>query len=332
MTASWENSRLLRAARRRTVDRVPVWLMRQAGRYLPEYRRIRERVGFAELCRRADLCAEVMISTVERLGVDAAILFSDLLLILEPMGLHLEYASGGPVIRNPVRTPTEVDRLAELEDLGPLDYVFEAVAKTRAGLAAELPLIGFVGAPFTLAAYAIEGGASRHYLRAKGLMYDDEPAFAALLGRLARAVVRFANAQIDAGAQLVQIFDSWAGCLGVEDYQRHIVPHMAAIIQGIRPGVPVICFATGNPALLPLLSRAGADRAELVVGVDWRIRLADAWKMVGYDRAVQGNLDPALLLGPEKQPNTPVQNVLAMIDEVHAFPCRWAETEAGQGG
>ncbi len=358
MTASWESSRLLLAARRRPVDRVPVWLMRQAGRYLPEYRRVREKVGFAELCRRADLCAEVMVSTVERLGVDAAILFSDLLLILEAMGLRLEYAPSGPVIHDPIQAPAEVDRLAELEDVGPLDYVLEAVAKTRAGLAAELPLIGFVGAPFTLAAYAVEGGASRHYLRAKGLMYGDEPAFAALLGRLGRAVVRLANAQIDAGAQLVQIFDSWAGCLGAEDYQRHVLPHMAAVIQGIRPGTPVICFATGNPALLPLLSRAGAGRAELVVGVDWRVRLADAWKIVGYDRAVQGNLDPAVLLGPEKEvrrrtreileqtagrpghifnlghgvlPQTPVENVLAMIDVVHSFPCRWAEPDATGG-
>ncbi len=352
MTASWENSRLMQAARRRPVDRVPVWLMRQAGRYLPEYRRVREKVGFAELCRRADLCAEVMVRTVERLGVDAAILFSDLLLILEAMGLRLEYTAGGPLIRNPIQTPREVDRLAELEDVGPLDYVLEAVSKTRALLAAELPLIGFVGAPFTLAAYAIEGGTSRHYLRTKGLMYGDELAFAALLGRLARAVVRLANAQIDAGAQLVQIFDSWAGCLGAEDYQRHVLPHMAAVIQGLRPGVPVICFATGNPALLPLLSQAAAGRAELVVGVDWRVRLADAWRAVGYDRAVQGNLDPAVLLGPEKEvrrrtleileqtagrpghifnlghgvlPQTPVENVLAMINVIHAFPCRWAE-------
>jgi len=345
----WEDSRLMRAARRQPVDRVPVWLMRQAGRYLPEYQRIRSKVGFAELCRRPDLCAEVMVSTVERLGVDAAILFSDLLLILEAMGLRLEYPAGGPAIRNPIRKPGEVDRLAELEDVGRLDYVLEAVTKTRRALADELPLIGFVGAPFTLAAYAIEGGASRHYLHTKRLMYGDEPAFAALLGRLTRAVTRVANAQIQSGAQLVQVFDSWAGCLAAEDYQRHILPHMTVLLRQIAPGVPVICFATGNPALLPLLSRAAEGRSDVVIGVDWRIRLADAWQMVGYDRAVQGNLDPAVLLGPEREvrrrtqeileqsagrpghifnlghgvlPDTPVQNVLAMIETVHAFPCR----------
>jgi uroporphyrinogen decarboxylase len=336
----------MKAVRREPVAHTPIWLMRQAGRYMPEYRELRQKVSFLELCKNPDLCAEVMLEAVERLGVDAAIIFSDLLLILEPMGIDLEFSAGeGPVLKNPIRTAADVDRMGELETVEPLNYVMETVRKTRAGLSESLPLIGFAGAPFTLAAYTIEGGSSRDYRRAKSLMYTDTGAWDALMGRLARAVTVYLNAQIDAGVQLVQIFDSWVGCLGVDDYRRYVLPHTRSVIESLRPGTPVIHFATGNPALLPLLVEAfGKRKHEAVVGVDWRIRLDDAWRVIGHDKSIQGNLDPAVLLAEPVEirrrvkeilrqaagrpghifnlghgvlPQTPVENVLALIDAVH---------------
>jgi uroporphyrinogen decarboxylase len=331
----------MKAARGQPAARVPIWLMRQAGRYLPEYREIRRKTGFLDLCKDPALCAEVMLRTVDRLGVDAAILFSDLLPILEPLGLCLEFAAGeGPVIHNPVREPEDVGRLRELESMDGLEFVVEAVRKTRAGLPERLPLIGFAGAPFTLACYAIEGSASRDYTRVKTFMYRDRGAWDALLGLLARAVARYLNAQVDAGAQVVQLFDSWAGCLGPDDYRRYVLPHSRAVIAAIRPHAPVIHFATGNPALVPLLSEAGGS----VIGIDWRTRLDDAWRAIGYAKGIQGNLDPAVLLSHPAEirrrakeildqaagrpghifnlghgvlPQTPVENVLALIDAVH---------------
>jgi uroporphyrinogen decarboxylase len=351
MPPAWHNSPLMKAARRETAPHTPVWLMRQAGRYMPEYRHLRQSTSFLELCKTPDLAAQVMLDAVERLGVDAAILFSDLLLILEPMGIALEFSAGeGPVLGNPIRTAADVDRLSELETIEPLDFVIETVRKTRAGLPDALPLIGFAGAPFTLAAYAIEGGSSRDYRRAKALMYTDTGAWDALMGRLARAVTLYLNAQIDAGVQLVQLFDSWAGCLGVDDYRRYVLPHTRSIIESLRPGVPAIHFATGNPALLPLLVEAfGKRKRDAIIGVDWRIRLDDAWRTVGHDTAIQGNLDPAVLLtnpleirrrakeilrqaagrpghifnlGHGVLPQTPVENVVALIDAVHELSSR----------
>jgi uroporphyrinogen decarboxylase len=319
----------------------PIWLMRQAGRYLEEYRQVRERVGFLELCKNSQLCAEVMIATVQRLGVDAAIIFSDLLPILEPMGIELEYTGGGPVIHNPIRAADGVDRLKELESVEPLEFVMETVRQTRAGLPEQIPVIGFAGAPFTLASYAIEGGSSRSFLRTKSLMYGDAAAWEALMSRLARAVARYLNGQIAAGAQAVQLFDSWVGCLGVEDYRRYVLPYVRGVFAALPADVPAIHFGTGNPALLPLMAEAGGS----VMGIDWRIELDEAWRQVGHDRAVQGNLDPAVLLtepgmvrreakrildqaagrpghifnlGHGIHPQTPVENVLALVDEVHA--------------
>ena len=337
----WHDGLFMKAARREPVERTPIWLMRQAGRYQPEYRAIREKTTFLELCKNPALSAEVMLMAVDQLGVDAAIIFADLLPILEPMGMDLEFAAGeGPVIHNPIREAADVERLVELDDLGPLEFVMETVRKTRAGLDERLPLLGFAGAPFTLASYAIEGGASRNYARTKTLMLTDPGAWDALMGRLARAVTRYLNAQIDAGAQAVQLFDSWAGCLGPDDYRRYVLPHTRSIIDAITPGVPVINFATGNPALLPLLSEAGGS----VIGIDWRVRLDDAWRAVGYDKAVQGNLDPTVLLtnpdeirrqakalldqtagrpghifnlGHGVLPQTPVENAVALVDAVH---------------
>jgi uroporphyrinogen decarboxylase len=325
--------------------------MRQAGRYMAEYRELRQTTSFLDLCKNPSLCAEVMLTTVEKLGVDAAIIFSDLLLILEPMGIGLEFSTGeGPILPNPIRTAAEVDRLLELETIEPLQYVIETVRKTRAGLPESLPLIGFAGAPFTLAAYAIEGGSSRDYRSVKTLMYNDIGAWDALMSRLARAVTLYLNAQIDAGAQLVQLFDSWVGCLGPEDYRTYVLPHVRSVIESLRPSVPVIHFATGNPALLPLLSEAfGKKPRPAVVGVDWRIRLDDAWRTIGHDKAIQGNLDPAVLLAAPVEirrrakeilrqaagrpghifnlghgvlPQTPLENVLALIDAVRELSSR----------
>lgn len=342
----WHHSPLMKAARREPADRVPIWLMRQAGRYMAEYRQLRRDTSFLELCKNPQLCAEVMLMTVEKLGVDAAIIFSDLLLILEPLGLRLEYsAAEGPVLHNPVRRPEDVDRLAELESLEELDYVMETVRRTRAGLAEELPLIGFSGAPFTLAAYAVEGGSSRNYRNVKTLMYNDAGAWSELMGRLSRAIILYLNAQIEAGAQVVQLFDSWVGCLGVDDYRRYVLPHSRAVIEGVKSGVPLIHFGTGNPALLPLQSQAGGD----VIGADWRVRLDDAWEAIGPDRAIQGNLDPVVLLSNPAEirrrageildqaagrpghifnlghgvlPQTPVENAIALVDAVHELGSR----------
>lgn len=335
------NSTFMRACRLEPTDYTPIWLMRQAGRYMPEYRRIREQHGFLELCRNPQLCSEIMCTAVERLGVDAAILFSDLLPILQPMGMDLEFAQGeGPLIHNPVREAADIDRVLELESAAALDFVMEAVRQTRADLPAKIPLIGFAGAPFTLASYAIEGGASREFLHTKTLMYRDAAAWESLMSRLSRAVILYLNGQIAAGAQAVQLFDSWAGCLGPDDYRRFVLPFVRQVIAGITPGVPVISFATGNPQLLPLLGEGGAA----VVGVDWRVRLDDAWRMIGPGHAVQGNLDPLALLGDANQlrqraadilqqaanrpghifnlghgvvPQTPVDNARALVNIVH---------------
>jgi uroporphyrinogen decarboxylase len=343
---TWHDSVWMKAARREPTDFTPVWLMRQAGRYQPWYRAIRAKTGFLELCKSPRLCAEVAVRAVEELGVDAAILFSDLLLVLEPMGLELRFDdSGGPAIRNPIREPADVDRLAELEDVGRLGYVMETVRLTRARLDDRLPLLGFSGAPFTLASYAIEGGASRDYRRTKAFMLNHPAAWNTLLERLARSVGRYLVAQLAAGAQAVQLFDSWVGCLGPEDYRRSVLPHSQAVILAILPGAPVVHFGTGNPALLPLRTAAGGD----VIGVDWRIGLDDAWQAIGHDRAVQGNLDPAALLGDAREmrrrvqttldqaggrpghifnlghgvlPETPVENAIGLVRAVHELSRR----------
>lgn len=303
----WQDSLFLRACRGEKTERTPVWLMRQAGRYMQEYRSVRGTTTFLELCKNPSLCSEIMCTAVGRLDVDAAILFSDLLPILEPMGLNLEFAQGeGPVIHNPVREGKDLERVRELEEVSSLDFVFEAVRQTRRDLPSHIPLIGFAGAPFTLASYATEGGASRNYLHTKTLMYGDPGAWQELMQRLSRSIVRYLNAQIAAGCQAVQLFDSWVGCLGTDDYRRFVFPYVQSIISGITPGVPVIHFGTGNPALLPLMAEAGGD----VVGVDWRIRLDDAWERIGHERSVQGNLDPLVLLAPQSYIRQRVQEVL----------------------
>ena len=343
---AWDDSPFMRACRRLPAPYTPIWLMRQAGRYMAEYRAVREKTTFLELCKNPELCSEVMCTAVERLGVDAAIIFSDLLPILEPMGMELEFVAGdGPKIDNPVREAIDVQRVLELENVDSLHFVVETVAQTRRDLPANIPLIGFAGAPFTLASYAIEGGSSRSYLHTKTLMYREPTAWHELMQRLSRSIVLYLNAQIAAGAQAVQLFDSWVGCLGPDDYRRYVMPHVARIAEELTPGAPLIHFATGNPALLGPMTEAGGD----VIGVDWRIGLADAWQIIGEDRAVQGNLEPLVLLanrgtiatrateildavagrpghifnlGHGVLPQTPVDNVRFLVDFVREKSAR----------
>ncbi|MDA1000083.1 MAG: uroporphyrinogen decarboxylase, partial [bacterium] len=250
---SIENAPFLRACRGEAAGYTPIWIMRQAGRYMREYRELRARVSFIELCERPDLATEATVTAAEVLGVDAAIIFSDILLILRPMGMELEYAKGeGPVLHNPVREAKDLDRL-EVAAPDSLSFVYEAIRQTRAALPAGLPLIGFSGAPFTLAAYMIEGGGSRNFTETKRFMYADPGAWNALMEKLVRGLIPYLNAQIEAGAQAVQLFDSWVGCLGPEDYKTFVQPHSRALIEGIRPGTPVIHFGTGTGSFLPEL-------------------------------------------------------------------------------
>jgi len=318
--------------------------MRQAGRYMPEYRAVRARRGFLELCKDPDAAAEVTVRAVERLGVDAAIIFADILLIVEPMGVQLEFSEGdGPVLHNPVRTPADVARLPDGDAAAAVGFVYEAVRKARAAL--KVPLIGFSGAPFTLASYVVEGGGSRTYAHTKTLMYGDPEAWHALMRRLSTAVIGYLNGQIAAGAHAVQLFDSWVGCLAPDDYERFVLPHMRTVISAITPGVPVIHFGTGTAGLLELMRQAGGQ----VIGLDWRVDLAAGWQRVGYDFAIQGNLDPLVLLAPRDEiraqaarvldrgrdhrghifnlghgivPQTPVDHVVALVDMVHEMSSR----------
>jgi uroporphyrinogen decarboxylase len=333
----------MRACRREPTPYTPIWLMRQAGRYMREYREVREKTTFLELCKNPALAAEVTVTAVERLGVDAAIIFADILLILEPLGIELEFAKGeGPVIHNPVRTAQAVNQLRELEDANALEFVYEAIKQTRSALKPDIPLIGFCGAPFTLASYMTEGGGSKNYVHTKRLMYDDAGAWHEMMSLISRALVKYLNAQIAAGAQAVQLFDSWVGCLSPDDYREFVLPHTQTVIRGITPGVPVIHFGTGTAALLELMREAGGD----VIGLDWRVRLDEGWRRIGHDVAVMGNLDPVALfakqdvwraqakkildqaggrsghifnLGHGILPETPVENVIALVEMVHGL-------------
>jgi uroporphyrinogen decarboxylase len=344
-SAPWYNSRFMRACRREPVDATPVWLMRQAGRYMKEYRELRARVPFLELCKSPDLVAEVTVSAAERLGVDAAILFADLLLIVEPLGFHLEYSKGdGPQVTPPIRSGGDISRLREV-DPGALEYVFEGIRRTRGALKNDLPLLGFAGAPFTLASYLIEGGASRSYTKTKAFMYSEPAAWSALMEHLARNLAAYVKGQIAAGVQAVQIFDSWVGCLGPSDYREFVLPWSRSLFEALPKGTPVIHFGTGTGMLLELMREAGGD----VIGLDFHVELDDAWRRVGYDVGVQGNLDPSVLfatpdvirsrvkrvlrqavcrpghifnLGHGILPETPYENVVALVDGVREMSRR----------
>src|ERR1041384_5542739 len=292
LTEELRESPFMRACRREQVPYTPVWLMRQAGRYMQEYREVRAKHSFLEMCKKPEVAAEVTVYAAHRLNVDAAIIFADILLIIEPMGLDLEFAKGeGPEIHNPVRTAKDVARLSKVETAEPLAYVMQAIRVTRRELRPNIPLIGFSGAPFTLASYIIEGGGSRNYVHTKTLMYNDSGAWHALMSLISRALTKYLNAQVAAGAQAVQLFDSWVGALSPTDYREYVLPHVRSIIQEITPGTPVIHFGTGTSTLLELMREAGGD----VLGLDWRIDLAEGWQRVGYDRAILGNLDPVAL-------------------------------------
>jgi uroporphyrinogen decarboxylase len=340
----WDHP-MLKAARREPVPYTPIWLMRQAGRYMPEYRRVRAEHEFLELCMRPELAAEVTVTAVERLKVDAAIIFADILLPLVPMQVGLHYDKGeGPVIDRPVRSAADLERIAPV-DVAALGFVGESIRLVNRAIGAHTPIIGFAGAPFTLASYLIEGGVSRQYQATKTLMYQQPDTWHRLMEMLARITADYLNMQVDAGASMVQLFDSWVGSLGPDDYRRFVLPHTASIIARVKPGVPVIHFGTITGNLLELMREAGGD----VIGLDWRVDLAEAWARLGYDVAVQGNLDPIVLfadaaeirararaildkaagrpghifnLGHGILPETPVDHVIALVDAVHEMSRR----------
>jgi len=340
------NHPFIAACRREPTSFTPVWLMRQAGRYMEEYRKLRAQHGFLELCKKPDLATEITVTPVEKLNVDAAILFADILLILEPLGVGLEYSKGdGPVIHRPVRSGKDVDGLIDFKVESELSYVYESIKKIRKELKNKVPLIGFAGAPFTLASYLIEGSGSRNYVHTKKLFYGAPEAWKRLMERLARLIGEYLNCQIAAGAQAVQIFDSWAGCLTPSDYEQFVQPYTKAVIDAVTPGVPVINFSTGTSGSLKQMRAAGGD----VIGLDWRINLDEGWATVGHDVAVQGNLDPVALFAAPKEiknrvaeilrraggrpghifnlghgvlPETPVDHVIAMVDAVHELSAK----------
>jgi len=337
------NSRFLDACRRRPTDVRPVWFMRQAGRYMKQYREIRAKASILEICKRPDLAAQVTLQPVEILDVDAAIIFADLLLPVEPMGLKLKFVAGeGPNIANPVRTSDDVDSLS-ISNTDELGYVGESIQLVVRQLAGRVPVIGFVGAPFTLASYMIEGGPSKSFIRTKTMMYRDETLWRRLMGKLVDVLGPFAIAQVTAGARAIQVFDSWVGALGPDDYVRYVAPYSRALIERIRTAsVPVIHFGTGAAGFFRELHAAGGD----VMGVDWRVNIDQAWMDISYRSAVQGNLDPAVLFAPLPElkmrvlellkrtgsrpghifnlghgilPETPVEHVKAVVDIVHEF-------------
>ena len=337
------NDRFLRACRREPVDVTPVWFMRQAGRYMSDYRALRDRYSLLEICRQPELAVAVTLQPVDAIEVDAAILFSDLLLPFTPMGLDFDFVKGeGPAITNPVRHAADVERVRMFEPREGLAHVLTTIRLLRQELDNRVPLIGFGGAPFTLAAYAIEGGPSTNYAKAKAFMYSQPEAWHRLCGRFAAIIADYMRAQIEAGVQAVQIFDSWVGQLSRADYREFALPHTKKIFDGLAgSGVPTIHFGVNTGAILPDMRDAGGD----VIGVDWRMPLDEAWTAIGESRGVQGNLDPVTLLGPLDRllgaaddvlrraggrpghvfnlghgilPNTPLEHVQALARHVHA--------------
>lgn len=284
----------LEACRRQPTAHTPIWIMRQAGRYQPEYRALRKKVSFIELCKTPELACEVTVRAVDQLGVDAGIIFADILLVLEPLHIGFEFTDDkGPRILSPIRTGAQVDGVApKIDAAESLGYVMNAIRMTRKEL--DVPLIGFAGAPFTLASYAIEGGGSKDYYETKKLMFGDEGLWNALMAKFSAAIAAYLCAQIDAGADAVQLFDSWVGCLSPEDYRRYVLPHTRSIFDALPKEVPAIHFGTGNPALYPAMKEAGGD----VIGIDWRVSIDEAWRTLGDDVGIQGNMDQAALLAP----------------------------------
>jgi uroporphyrinogen decarboxylase len=334
------DSLFVRAAKARPTERTPVWFMRQAGRYMAEYRAIRKQYSLIEICKKPEIAAQVTIEAAEILKVDAAIIFADLLLPLEVMGLPFHFAAGeGPKIEKPLRTPEDITQL-RTDRAADLGYVSEAVKLVCRHFGAKLPVIGFCGAPFTLASYMIEGGSSRNYIFTKKLMYSAPAAWNELMQKLVAVTAEYSAEQVCAGADAIQIFDSWVGCLSVEDYRRYVLPHVTGLVKRLQAtGVPIIYFGTDSATLLPAMQESGAE----VIGLDWRIPLDTGWQSLGMKGAVQGNLDPVLLFADSKElksraedilrraagrpghifnlghgilPETPVENVKALCDFV----------------
>ena len=342
MSEALQNSTFLKACRGEPTDYTPVWLNRQAGRYMKEYHEVKADTPSLNFFKTPNLAAQVTCDAQRILGVDAAILFADLLPILEPMGLKLDYLPGiGPNIENPVRSPADIDNLRVEPSAETMPYIGEAIHLIRQELPADIPLIGFGGAPFTLASYAIEGKGSRNYIHVKQLMLSDPGAFNTIMEKMTSCAIDYLNYQIEQGVQAIQIFDSWVGCLSVADYRTYVFPHSRRLISEISGRVPVIHFGTGNPALLPAMAEAGGD----VMALDWRAPLAKSWDLMGCT-AVQGNMDPVALfaereavlatagailaevdhraghifnLGHGILPETPVDNVKALVDFVHNY-------------
>src|SRR5215468_6013240 len=286
------NSRFIKACKAQPVDRTPVWFMRQAGRYMAEYRAVRKKHSLIEICKKPELAADVTITAAEAIGVDAAIIFADLLLPLEVMGLNFRFEAGeGPVIEKPLRDPKDVARL-RTDQAAELGYVAEAICMVCKHFGDKLPMIGFCGAPFTLASYMIEGGGSRNYVHTKKMMYSQPAAWDELMRKLVAVTSEYTAEQVRAGADAIQIFDSWVGCLSVEDYRRYVLPHVSGMVKQLqKTGVPIIYFGTDSATLLPAMKETGAD----VIGLDWRVPLDVGWQRVDHKAAVQGNLDPVLL-------------------------------------
>jgi len=339
-----KNDRFLRACQLEEVDCTPIWLMRQAGRYMQEYRKIREKHTFLEMCKNPKLAAEITLQPVKKLGVDAAILFSDILVPVEAMGAKIEFTEKrGPVIHNAAENLRDIESL-ETGIEKKVDFVSEEIKVLKNKL--EVPLVGFSGAPFTLASYLVEGGGSVNYIKTKTMMYREPKLFASLMNKLAEAVIRYLFVQIDAGVDALQIFDTWAGYLSPEDYEKFALPYTKKIISALKKeNVPIINFAKDGASLLELRKRAGGN----VIGIDWRVNLDEAWKKIGYNFAIQGNLDPVALFAGRKEierqakeilkraenrnghifnlghgilPETPVENVMALVKAVHRHSAR----------
>jgi uroporphyrinogen decarboxylase len=339
------NDTFLKACRGEETDYVPVWLMRQAGRYLPEYQAVRGGVDFLTLCKTPELAAKVTKQPIEILGVDAAILFSDILIPVEAMGMHLEFSDKkGPVLNDPIRTKAGVDRLVIPDTEDSMPFVLETIRRLRAEL--TVPLIGFSGAPFTLATYMVEGGSSKNFLNTKKMMFQNPGLFQAFMEKITMTVISYLSSQIKAGAQAVQIFDTWAGVLSPEDYREFAMPYVKTAVSELRKeGVPIIYFVNDCSAVLGDIKKSAAD----VIGIDWRIDLREAIKKLGKKFVVQGNLDPCALFLPKEKiedrvkdilwkgefakghifnlghgilPETPVENAQAMVEAVHKYSAR----------
>ena len=300
--------RFLRACRREPVDMTPVWIMRQAGRYLPEYQKIRGKNSFLTMCKTPELAAEVTIQPIERLGVDAAILFCDILIPVEAMGVPLEFHDGkGPLLGKEIRSQADVDALAVPDPTDKVPFVMEAIRILRKAFEGRVPLIGFSGAPFTLCSYIVEGGTSRNFIKLKTLMYQAPDVYRSLMSKITRTVIAYLNAQIEAGVQAVQIFDTWAGALTPGDYEEYALPYTRQVVEGIRGGkVPIIHFANDCATILPAIRTLNVD----VIAVDWRIPLDVAAVVVGRDVALQGNMDPTMLFHPPEKIDDCVRDVL----------------------